>query len=146
MRLSKDLVTGMLFFILGAGALTMALQYRVGSLHAMGPGYFPVLLSCLVGACGLVLMARTLLSSELRHPLEGLRLKPLAIIVTAVLAFAVAIDRLGLVASIALLVAISRLAMRKAGFVEPMLIFVVLTTLAYLVFVVGLNIPLPLGI
>ena len=145
MKITKDTVTGLMFLALGLGALFMALQYRLGTLTAMGPGYFPVMLSCLVALCGAIMTVRSAIAPDPERVLTEFHIKPLAIIVVAVLIFGLTIDRFGLVAAIAALILISQLAMRKKGIVEPIVIFAVLTVIAILVFVTGLNIPLKLG-
>jgi hypothetical protein len=44
-RISKNLLAGSLFVAVGAGVLSQALTYQVGTATNMGPGYFPAALA-----------------------------------------------------------------------------------------------------
>jgi hypothetical protein len=145
MKLTKDLLAGSLFVIIGLGALAMGIQYRLGSATAMGPGYFPVMLSILVAVLGATLFLRALFYPETSEPPAKLYLRPLLIIAVSVLAFGLLIDRAGLIAALAALIFISRLATRGKSLWELALIFVVLTAIAFAIFVFGLKLPLKLG-
>ena len=52
-RLSTDLVTGLLFVAFGVFAIAYGWRYAVGTAARMGPGYFPLMISAtltLIGA------------------------------------------------------------------------------------------------
>ena len=49
-RSPKDFWAGLIFVALGAAFVALALQFRLGDLHRIGPGLFPTLVgSLLVG-------------------------------------------------------------------------------------------------
>ena len=50
--LSTDLLSGLLFAALGAGALYISWRYPAGTAARMGPGYFPHLVSSLLVLLG----------------------------------------------------------------------------------------------
>jgi hypothetical protein len=52
-----DLLAGVIFVALGGGFAYTASTYEVGSLRAMGPGYFPLALGLVLAALGVVIMA-----------------------------------------------------------------------------------------
>lgn len=52
-----DLLAGAIFIVLGGGFAYTASTYDVGSLRAMGPGYFPLVLGLVLAALGVVIMA-----------------------------------------------------------------------------------------
>jgi hypothetical protein len=51
-----DLLAGVIFVALGGGFAYTASTYEVGSLRAMGPGYFPLALGLVLAALGVVIM------------------------------------------------------------------------------------------
>ncbi|MGV6873771.1 tripartite tricarboxylate transporter TctB family protein [Pseudochelatococcus sp. B33] len=144
MKLTKELLSGLMFLALGLGALFMGMQYRLGTATSMGPGYFPVMLSSAVALLGVAIAAKAMLNPDAAQPVTEFHVRPLAIIVAAILAFGLLIDRFGLVVAMAALVAVSRIAIRGRGIVELTVIFVVLTAIAIGIFVFGLNLPLKL--
>lgn len=145
MNLRKELLTGLMFLALGLGALFVGAQYRLGAATSMGPGYFPVMLSSAVALIGAVIALKAILNPDLSQAPAEFHFRPLLIIIAAVLAFGLLIDRFGLIVAMAALILISRMAIRSKGVVEPIVIFVVLTALAMGIFVFGLNMPLKLG-
>jgi hypothetical protein len=60
-RYNKDYYGGALMFLLGAGAIYAGTQYKIGTLSAMGPGYFPVAIGAVLALMGILiaLSART---------------------------------------------------------------------------------------
>lgn len=53
--LRKDRVGGILMFLLGSGAILKARTYDIGSLHRMGPGFFPAALGIVLALVGLLI-------------------------------------------------------------------------------------------
>jgi hypothetical protein len=54
----KDLSGGCLALLLGVGAVLRSVDYGLGSLTSMGPGFFPCMVGVLLIGCGVVLIAR----------------------------------------------------------------------------------------
>lgn len=89
---------GILFIAIGAFALWQ-LPRPIGSLSAMGPGYFPMLLGIgllLAGAASIVVAIR----SHARAEVEHLSLVPTFFIISGIVAMALLIDRAGLAVSL----------------------------------------------
>jgi putative tricarboxylic transport membrane protein len=99
---SKELWSGLLFLAIGCVAFGMALQYPIGTMSRMGPGYFPLVLSVTIAALGLIFITRALALGG--TPLGGS--KPLAIVCVlgSAAIFAVLLDAFGLAISAFLLV------------------------------------------
>ena len=55
----KDFWTGIIYVVIGLGALLMARHYAFGSTAHMGPGYFPTAVALLLVAIGAVILARS---------------------------------------------------------------------------------------
>lgn len=56
----KDLIGGGLMLLLGIGAVAQSLQYQIGSLRQMGPGYVPLALGVILAVAGLLIMTVSL--------------------------------------------------------------------------------------
>jgi len=107
----------------------------------MGPGYFPMLLSWLIIAIGLVLTVKSLATQG--PPIPPIHLRPLTAIVAAILAFGLLIDRIGLALTAAVLVIGAAYARRDVDRGETLLLAVGLALFTVAVFVYALKQPLP---
>ena len=145
MRISKDLLAGLLFVFLGGTALLISSGYRIGTVLKMGPGYFPVLISSVVLVLGLIIAGRAAFTGT-TEPLERIipNFRPILSVLAAVVAFALLLPKLGLVLSIVALIVISRMARPEGGWGEFVLMVCVLTAIGVGVFAYGLKLPLEL--
>jgi len=144
------LVAGMLFLTVGAGAISIASGYALGTLLHMGPGYFPVVLGVLLVLIGGGLIAQALLSTVAAPaaapapPSGRLALRPLLVVIASVLVFAGGIDRVGLIPSVFVTALLASLAGPKPKRLEALLIAVVLSALSAGIFFYGLKLPFAL--
>src|ERR1700722_14737153 len=99
----REFGAGLFFVIVGVAGILLAAQYRLGTLTHMGPGFFPLLMSALLGLLGLGAMINAV-SSEITVPIGKWPLLPILFIVGAILAFAVLVDRWGLLVAVPTLV------------------------------------------
>lgn len=130
---------GVLFALLGVGALVGALGYPLGTTARIGPGYFPMCLSVLLIALGLASVVRGLQVQE--APIGHWPVVPLGFVLAGVAAFAVLIGYTGLVESglaLILLVCYRRLLRHP---LEVAAITVVLLAFVVLLFIKFLNMP-----
>jgi uncharacterized membrane protein YidH (DUF202 family) len=143
LRDSKNLVSAGVAIVLGlAIAIHSALNYPLGTVTQMGPGFLPTVIGALIAALGLVLAVATVLAPE-AEPIE-IDWRPLLFVSVALVVFGLTLERLGLVPAIVLLVAVASLA--EPGF-RPRLIAglsLFLIVMTALIFVYGLNTPLEL--
>ncbi|WP_435264508.1 tripartite tricarboxylate transporter TctB family protein [Shinella sp. BE166] len=144
MHVTKDLLSGIIFMALGAGATVIGSSYRLGTLAAMGPGYFPVVLGISITALGALVAIRAALRPDSSEPLERLHLRPLLFVLAAVAVFGLLIQSYGLVASVLALVFLSRFSRTEGTWLELAAMLVVLTAIPVGVFVYGLGLPLKL--
>jgi len=141
-RLTTDLLTGLLFLALGGFVLVYGARYPIGSAVRMGPGYFPRLISSGLALLGLVLVVRSLLRGG--ETIGGIALRPLVLVLIGTFAFGLLIERAGFwVASIALVFA-SRLVERDLRLAEVGGLALVLTALITVIFRYGLGLPIRL--
>ena len=142
LRLTPDLLTGLLFLALGGFAIAYGSRYALGTAARMGAGYFPMLVSAALTLIGVVLVVRSLLAAG--DELSAISWRPLVLVLAGVLAFGLLIDRLGLLAAGIVLVAAARLADREFRWLETALLAVSLTLVTAAVFLYGLGLPIKL--
>ncbi|MCC6775497.1 MAG: tripartite tricarboxylate transporter TctB family protein [Hyphomicrobiales bacterium] len=141
-RAPKDFWSGLVFVAFGTGFILLAQQYRLGTLHRMGPGMFPTLVGGLLAALGVAIALRSLVLSG--EPVPRLQLRPLAVSVLAIALFGVTLQWLGLVAAIAVLVLVGGLAARDTRPLESAALAAVMILFSVGVFVWLLGLPLRL--
>src|SRR5215470_16944493 len=141
-RAPKDFWSGVMFLAFAAAALLTARGYSLGAVGRMGPGYFPMLLGGVLALLGLVLVARSLVIAG--EPVGRLHLIPLSVIATSVCLFGLAIERIGLVVSLILVIAVSALASRESRLTETSALALALAAFSVGVFVYALRLPLPI--
>ena len=141
-RSPKDFWAGLIFVVLGAAFVALALQYRLGDLHRIGPGMFPTLVGSLLVGLGLIVTARALVLEG--PPIERVQARPLIVSLAAIALFALALQWLGLVAAIAVLVVVGASASREVRLLQVLALAIFLILFAIAVFVWLLGLPLPL--
>ncbi|GGF66036.1 membrane protein [Azorhizobium oxalatiphilum] len=141
-RNPKDVISGLLFIAI---ALLFAWQSReltIGSAMRMGPGYFPLVLSVVMGLLGLIVLI-----NGLRYPGEapsGFAWRALVILVGATLFFGFAMRPLGFLPTLAITVFASTLASTLFRPLTALAITAVMVVFCWGVFILGLGLPLPL--
>ena len=144
---SRDIAAGLLFAFIGAVALVMGSRYEHGTTQSMGSGYVPALAGSLLCALGVLAAARAGRTNARDVPASLMPLnvtrRPFAVIV-AVAAFALLIERAGLVVATPTLVGIASLGDVDLTLTEVAALAAVLTGIATVVFVWGLGLPLNL--
>jgi hypothetical protein len=123
----QDFLAGLLFLAFGAGALWFGKVYAIGSATRMGPGFMPTALGWLLVGLGAFITLRAFFSSGAQIP--RIYLRPQIMIIAALIAFALLIERAGLMAATAAVVLLASLASREARPVE-MVVSAVLTAAA----------------
>ena len=131
-----------MFIAFAATALLAARGYSLGAAGKMGPGYFPVMLGSVLALIGLILVVRSFVIDG--DAITRIQILPLGIIAAAVVAFAVLLQPIGLVLSLALVTVVSAFASRESKPLEVAALTCVLAAFAAGVFVYGLRLPLPL--
>jgi hypothetical protein len=141
-RAPKDFWSGIMFLTFAAVALLATRGYALGSPGRMGPGYFPMILGGVLGFLGIILLVRSLVIEGER--VGRVHLLPLAVIALGVCLFGLFIERLGLVISLIVVIAVTALASRESRPVEIAALAAVLTAFSVGVFFYALRLPLPL--
>ena len=141
-RSPKDFWAGLIFIAIGSGFILLAQQYRLGDLHRMGPAMFPTLVGALLAALGAVVALRSFVLVGAAVPRFYAR--PIGVSVLAIVLFGIALQWLGLVAAVAVLVLVGAHASREARLLETLALAAVMIAFSVAVFVWLLGLPLPL--
>lgn len=135
-------LSGGVLLVAGLVMLFFAWGYPTGSINQMGPGFIPqtigILMSCLAVAIIII---------DLRTPrLEqggAMHWRELIFVSAAIVIFAVLVDVAGLVPSMFLAVSVSMFADNQARPLSVVIYTVIATFLGWLLFLVGLELPIP---
>ncbi len=145
LKLTKNMFAGAMFCAIGAVFLYIGQDYPMGSARAMGPGYFPRMVAILVMLLGAATAVRSYVVDEAAPLALGIKPWPFLAVFAAVIAFALLIERIGLIPTLAVTVILSRLAAPQARPLELMCLIAVVSAVIVGVFVYALGVPLQLG-
>src|SRR5262245_26391288 len=141
-RSPKDFWAGLIFIAIGGGFVLLAEQYRLGDMHRMGPAMFPTLVGALLVLLGLIIALRAFAFDG--APVPRFYLRPIGVSVLAIVLFGVALQWLGLIAAVAVLVLVGAYAARDVRPLENLALAAVMILFSVAVFVWLLGLPLPL--
>ncbi|WP_341992086.1 tripartite tricarboxylate transporter TctB family protein [Azorhizobium sp. AG788] len=141
-RNPKDVISGLLFIALAGLFAWQSRELNIGTAMRMGPGYFPLFLSILLGGLGLIVLV-----NGLRVPGEapsGIVWRALILLTLSTLLFGFAMRPLGFLPALAATVFLATLASRKFNLVTALSITGVMCVFCWAVFILGLGLPIPL--
>jgi nicotinamide riboside transporter PnuC len=142
LRNNKDFWAGMMFFLIGAGAILMARHYPFGNTLRMGPGYFPLILSVILVVFGLFVMLRGLRKNE---KIQGnWSIRALIVLPFSMALFGILMDLAGFVPALIILPFVSAASSKEFKFKEVLLLTIFLGVLSVAIFIWGLKLPYPL--
>ncbi len=141
-RSPKDFWAGLIFVAIAAAFILLAQQYRLGDLNRMGPAMFPTLVGALLAALGAIVVLRSFVLDG--EALPRFHARPIGVSLLAIVLFGVALQWLGLVAAIAVLVLVGAYAARDVRPMENLALAAGMILFSVLIFVWLLGLPLPL--
>jgi uncharacterized protein YggT (Ycf19 family) len=109
----------------------------------MGPGYFPLLVGVIVAALGLAIVLKGLIAGEVTA-FGAVPWRAVAAIVAALVFFGFTVDGLGFVPASAVTALLTTLASSRVRPLRAVLVAIGLTVASTLIFVVGLQLRIPL--
>lgn len=145
--LRRDVLAGLMFMGLAILGLWLSRDYPVGTTLRMGTGYVPRLLCWLLLGLGALVLARGVRDTYTRSidlAATVAALRPVVVIPVALIAFALALERFGLAASIGLLVGIAGLARPGQNWWQVAVAAAVLMVLCWAIFIYGLRLTIAL--
>lgn len=141
----RDFWAGVMFVVVGVAFAWGARYYSMGTSARPGPGYFPFGLGVILALLGafIVFEALTVATAD-GEPIGKFAWRQVGIITLAVVLFGALLPPLGLVVALPVLVIVSAFASDEFHLVTAIVSAVVLTIFAYLVFVKGLGLTIPM--
>lgn len=141
-RNPKDFFTGIILLATAAFFVYGILELEIGSAFRMGPGYFPMLLTGMLGLLALGILINGLRSDG--EPIGALPWRGLILITFSIVLFGLTLRGLGLVPSLVLTVLLSTFASDDWDARTSIGATVVLVLACVGIFVKGLGLPLSL--
>lgn len=142
-RNHRDMWAGVMFFAFGVVFMVLSQQYQMGTAARMGPAYFPTVLGAILALLGFAISVSAFARGNAALRLKAVGWREITLVLVSVALFAALLPRMGMVVSIMALVVVASLAGHEFRLRESLVSAVVLTTLSYLVFVVGLELQFP---
>jgi putative tricarboxylic transport membrane protein len=136
----QDFATGLMFIAVGVAALWIGADYALGTAQRPGTGVLPRILAwCLIGT-GLLLWLKAMLAEGPR--LAGWAWRPAIMITAATIAFALLIDRSGLVVTMLVSMTLAALGTPETRWREYALFMLIMVVIGVVVFIKGLGMPI----
>jgi hypothetical protein len=135
-----DLISGALLALVGLIFLVPAFGYGIGSLTAMGAGFLPMAVSAITIGLGLAILVQGLRGRLAEVP--EIAWRPLVAVAAGMAAFALLVERLGMVPAIIAAVFLAALGDRESRPLGTIVLAVFLCIGVWLVFAVGLGLPI----
>ncbi|MEU4420231.1 tripartite tricarboxylate transporter TctB family protein [Actinoplanes sp. NPDC024001] len=142
-RSLPDVLAGGIFVLIGGVFVVGSLGYDRGTPLRMGPGYFPLLVGAIVTLLGLAIVVKGLVAGE-DITFGSVPWRAIVLIVAAVVFFGYFVRRLGFVPTSLVTALLTALASRRVRPLTAVAVAVGLTVAATLIFIVGLQLRLPL--
>jgi hypothetical protein len=141
----KDFWAGLMFVVIGIAFAWGATSYNFGQSARPGPGYFPFGLGIILALIGALILFESLtIEVEGGEKIGAWPLKQGAIILGSVVVFGLLLPRLGMAATLPILIFGSSLASGEFNWKEVLLNSVILTVGSWAIFIKGLGLTIPL--
>lgn len=137
---SQDALSGILFMAVAGAFAYFSRDLSLGTALRMGAGYFPLLLSGLLGLVGLVILVRALIANGDRPTKVAWR--GLLLVTAAVLVFGFGLNGLGLGPTVAISAVLATLASGEVGWRGALALAALLVVFTWAVFILGLGLPI----
>ena len=138
----QDLATGVFFISVGLAALWIGADYHMGTAQRPGTGVLPRILSwCLIGTGALLCLKAVLAAGP---GLTRWAWRPIVMITLAAVAFALLIDRFGLVVTMLVSMTLGALGTPETRWREYAVFALFMVVMAVGMFIYGLRIPIPI--
>ena len=140
-RTGQDFAAGVMFALVGLGALWIGADYPMGTPQRPGTGVLPRILAwCLVGTGGL-LIVKALLSGD--QPVGAWAWRPLFAVTLAVVAFGMLIDSAGLVVAMIVSLTLCAAGTPETRWLEYGVFLLIMLAIGVGTFVWLLGMPIP---
>jgi hypothetical protein len=139
----KDVLAGGTFIALGVAFAAGSLTYDIGTPVRMGPGYVPLVLGVVLAGLGVLVVVKGFIAGE-GDSLGDVDWRAMALITAALVFFGLTVRGLGVVGALFGASLLAALARSQTSVREALVIAVGLTALSVVIFIVALQLRLPL--
>ncbi len=140
-KFGQDMASGLLFIIIGLGALWIGADYPMGTPQRPGTGVLPRILAwCLVGS-GSILAVKALLAGDVS--MGNWAWRPLFFVTLAVVFFGLCIDSLGLVLTMIIALTLCAMGTPETRWPEFAIFLLVMIAIGVGTFIWLLGMPIP---
>lgn len=143
-RNQRAFTAGLLFVAISLVFFILSFGYEHGTITAMGPGFFPAMVSIFLGLIGVSVMIGALVPATHIEKLQSWDFTGLAWISGSVVFFALLLPTMGLVVSLMVLVIIASLASPEFRWPGAIVNAIFLTAFCVIVFGYAINLQFPL--
>jgi hypothetical protein len=134
--------SGVLFIGFGAATIVLCRDYPSGSAVSMGPGYFPTAVGYILAVLGTIIAATSLkIEGEGITPFAW---RPIILLSMAFAGYGLALDRIGFLSALLVLIVLSSAAGRDFKWKEVLIMSAALIAGCWVLFIKLLALPLPL--
>lgn len=142
-RALKDVLAGSIFIVLGLGFAIGSLTTEIGTPLRMGPGYFPLILGGILVVLGALVVGKGFIAGE-GESIGIVDWRALVLISAALLFFGLTVRGLGVIGALFGASLLATMARSQTSVREVLVIAAGLTALSIIVFIVALQLRLPL--
>lgn len=142
LRQNPDVLSGLMFIVVGAGGMWIARDYPFGSALRMGPGYFPTVLGGIMVVMGIYTLLMGLKRQERIKRTWSVR--ALVILPLTTLVFGFMMEHAGFVAAVIVLSILAATASPEFHWLEQVILAIGLTIGCVGLFIYGIGLPYPL--
>ncbi len=142
-RALKDILAGAIFIAFGLAFSIGALAYDLGSPLNMGAGYVPLALGLVLIGLGAIIAVKGFIAGE-GEPIGTVDWRAVILITASLLFFGITVRGLGVVGALFGAILMAALARSATSWREALLIAGALTLVSVLIFVVALQLRVPL--
>lgn len=142
-RRQTDLLSGLMFIVVGLGFSLIARGYSMGTAAKMGPGYFPFWLGIVLALLGAVVAIGSTSAKGEEDRMARWDFKTMLWVLGSVVVFGLVLKPLGMVLSVLVLVILSSMASHEFSWKGAVLNAIVLVIISTVAFVYGINLQMP---
>ena len=139
----KDLLAGGLFVVLGLAFALGSLTYDIGSPLRMGPGYVPLALGILLVALGVLVIGKGFIAGR-GDAIGEVDWRAVILVAASLIFFGLTVRGLGVIGALFGAALLAALARSATSVREAVVIAAGLTVLSVVIFIVALQLRLPL--
>ncbi len=139
----KDILAGSVFIVIGGAFALGSLDYDIGILQRMGPGYVPLVLGLLLVGLGVMVIVKGFLAGE-GEPIGDVEWRAVVLVSAALLFFGLTVRGLGVIGSLFGATLLASLARVRTRPTTALATAVGLTILCIVIFILALQLRLPL--